>query len=81
MCELVDIYIHVFLNSALVEIIVQFHATAALPFGKEAPVQLGYLDVTVLQRGVGEIRVLVGRAPACWQRWRDVCSHWKQTND
>jgi hypothetical protein len=58
-------------------------------------VQLEYLDVTVLRRGVGEVRVVAGRAPACWQVWRgmqykeecfynwtwDVCSHWKQTND
>jgi hypothetical protein len=27
--------------------------------------QLEYLDVTVLRRGVGEVRVVVGRAPAC----------------
>jgi hypothetical protein len=54
-----------------------------------------YLDVTVLRRGVGEVRAVVGRAPACWQVWRGmqykeecfynwtwgVCSHWKQTND
>jgi hypothetical protein len=58
-------------------------------------VKLEYLDVTVLRHGVGEVRVVVGRAPACWQVWRgmqykeecfynwtwDVCSHWKQTND
>jgi hypothetical protein len=28
-------------------------------------VKLEYLDVTVLRRGVGEVRVVVGRAPAC----------------
>jgi hypothetical protein len=28
-------------------------------------VQLEYLDVTVLRRGVGEIRAVVGRDPAC----------------
>jgi hypothetical protein len=44
-------------------------------------VQLEYLDATVLWRGLGEIRVVVGRDPACWQGWRDVSSHWKQTND
>jgi hypothetical protein len=43
--------------------------------------QLEYLDATVLRRGVGEMRVVVGRDPACWQGWRVVCSHWKQTND
>jgi hypothetical protein len=56
--------------------------------------KLEYLDVTVLRRGIGEVRVVAGRAPACWQVWRgmqykekcfynwtrDVCSHWKQTN-
>jgi hypothetical protein len=60
-----------------------------------AQVQLEYLDATVLLRGVGEVRTVVGRAPACWQVWRGmqykeecfynwawgVCSHWKQTND
>jgi hypothetical protein len=44
-------------------------------------VKLEYLDATVLRRGVGEVRVVVGRDQACWQGWRDVCSHWKQTND
>jgi hypothetical protein len=62
----------------------------------EWTLQLGYLHVTVLRRGVREVRVVVGRAPAWWQVWRgmqyrrsqcfynwtwDVCSHWKQTND
>jgi hypothetical protein len=28
-------------------------------------IQLGYLEVTVLRRGVGEVLVVVGRAPAC----------------
>jgi hypothetical protein len=28
-------------------------------------VELEYLDVTVLRRGVGEVRVVAGRAPAC----------------
>jgi hypothetical protein len=28
-------------------------------------VKLEYLDVTVLRRGVGEVRVVAGRAPAC----------------
>jgi hypothetical protein len=28
-------------------------------------VQPGYLDVTVLGRGVGEVLVVAGRAPAC----------------
>jgi hypothetical protein len=28
-------------------------------------VQLEYLNATVLRRGVGEIRVVVGRDPAC----------------
>jgi hypothetical protein len=28
-------------------------------------VQLEYLNVTVLRRGVGELRVVAGRAPAC----------------
>jgi hypothetical protein len=53
------------------------------PFNLGGPygVQLEYLDTTVLRRGVGEIRVVVGRDPACWQGSRDVCSHWKQTND
>jgi hypothetical protein len=28
-------------------------------------IELEYLDVTVLRRGVGEVRVVVGRVPAC----------------
>jgi hypothetical protein len=36
-------------------------------------VKFEYLDVTVLQHGVGEVRVLAGRTPACWQVWRE-CS-------
>jgi hypothetical protein len=28
-------------------------------------VKPGYLDVTVLRRGVGEVLVVAGRAPAC----------------
>jgi hypothetical protein len=47
----------------------------------EYSLQLEYLDATVLRRGVGGIRIVGGRDPACWQGWRDVCSHWKQTND
>jgi hypothetical protein len=35
-------------------------------------VQREYLDVTVLRRGVGEVRVVAGRAPACWQVWRGM---------
>jgi hypothetical protein len=35
-------------------------------------VKLEYLDVTVLRRGVGEVRAVVGRAPACWQVWRGM---------
>jgi hypothetical protein len=31
----------------------------------ESDLQLEYLDVTVLRRGVGEVRVVAGRAPAC----------------
>jgi hypothetical protein len=38
-------------------------------------VQLEYLDVTVLRRGVGEVRVVVGRARACRQGRTDVCSN------
>jgi hypothetical protein len=30
-----------------------------------AEVQLEYLDATILRRGVGEIRAVVGRDPAC----------------
>jgi hypothetical protein len=33
--------------------------------GKYQMLQLQYLDATVLRRGVGEIRVVVGRGPAC----------------
>jgi hypothetical protein len=36
-------------------------------------VQLEYSDVTVLRRGVGEVRVVARGAPACWQAWRE-CS-------
>jgi hypothetical protein len=35
-------------------------------------VKLAYLDVTVLRRGEGEVRVVEGRAPACWQVWRGM---------
>jgi hypothetical protein len=35
-------------------------------------VELQYLDVTVLRRGVGEVLVVVGRAPACGQVWRGM---------
>jgi hypothetical protein len=34
--------------------------------------KLEYLDVTVLRRGVGEVRVVAGRAPTCWQVWRGM---------
>jgi hypothetical protein len=62
-----------------------FYISFKMALGPTQPpiqcVQLEYLDATVLRRGVEEIRVVVGRDPACWQRWRDVCTHWKQTND
>jgi hypothetical protein len=35
-------------------------------------VQPGYLEVTVLRRGVREVLVVAGRAPACWQVWRGM---------
>jgi hypothetical protein len=35
-------------------------------------VQLEYLCVTVLRRRVGEVRVVAGKAPACWQVWRGM---------
>jgi hypothetical protein len=43
-------------------------------WGKKWKVQvkLEYLDVTVLRRGVGEVQVVAGRAPACWQVWRGM---------
>jgi hypothetical protein len=35
-------------------------------------VKLEYLDVIVFRRGVGEVRVVAGRAPACSQVWRGM---------
>jgi hypothetical protein len=35
-------------------------------------VQFEYLDLTVHRREVGEVFVVVGRAPACWQVWRGM---------
>jgi hypothetical protein len=34
-------------------------------WGRLERVKLEYLDVTVLRRGVGEVRLVAGRAPAC----------------
>jgi hypothetical protein len=42
------------------------------PSSSNNTVQLEYLDVRVLRRGVGEIRVVMRRAPACWQVWRGM---------
>jgi hypothetical protein len=39
---------------------------------QEASLKLEYLDVTVLRRGVEEVRVVAGRAPACRQVWRGM---------
>jgi hypothetical protein len=39
--------------------------TRAVPAEAHCDVKLEYLDVTVLRRGVGEVRVVAGRAPAC----------------
>jgi hypothetical protein len=35
-------------------------------------IKLEYLDVTVLRCGVGEVRVVAGRAPTFWQVWRGM---------
>jgi hypothetical protein len=55
------------------EIKFQFHFLLLKLYKK---VKLEYLDVTVLRRGVGEVRVVAGRAPACWQVWRGM--HYKE---
>jgi hypothetical protein len=36
-------------------------------FFKTRKVKLEYLDPTVLRRGVGEVLVVAGRTPACWE--------------
>jgi hypothetical protein len=38
---------------------------SAVDIGCRLEVKLEYLDVTVLRRGVGEVRIVAGRAPAC----------------
>jgi hypothetical protein len=40
--------------------------------GRSCKLKLECLDVTVLRRGVGEVRVVAGRAPAHWQVWRGM---------
>jgi hypothetical protein len=42
-----------------------FLNTRAVPAEAHCDVKLEYLGVTVLRSGVGEVRVVVGRAPAC----------------
>jgi hypothetical protein len=52
-----DSYINILLS--------QTHRCYEVPCLKLKCVKLEYLDVTVLRRGVGEVRVVEERAPAC----------------
>jgi hypothetical protein len=49
-----------------------FEIVSFIVISESRRLQFGYLDVTALRRGVGEIFAVVGRAPACSQAWRGM---------